>query len=192
MYSGSGFSDWEIGDVDVFIHEGTFHLFHLIIPNHDYIAHASSKDGILWKRERNALFVGHPGEWDDDMLWTMHISLYKDKFRMHYTGLQRKERGVVQKIGIAESSDLISWEKITDKNFPISSKGPYYEDLDNNPRSWLSFRDPFYYKHEDQEYLLICARNHKGPTSRRGCVALMQLEEDEWRFKTPILYPHGL
>ena len=48
-------------------------LFHLIIPNHDYIAHAVSKDGISWKRVKNALFVGDPGEWDDDMLWTMHV-----------------------------------------------------------------------------------------------------------------------
>ena len=32
MYSGSGFSNWEIGDVDVFIDEkGVHHLFHLII-----------------------------------------------------------------------------------------------------------------------------------------------------------------
>ena len=73
MYSGSGFSDWEIGDITVIIHEGIYHLFHLIIPNHDYIAHAVSADGISWKRVKNALFVGDPGEWDDDMLWTMHV-----------------------------------------------------------------------------------------------------------------------
>lgn len=189
MYSGSGFNDWEIGDVDVFIHEGTYHLFHLIIPNHDYIAHASSKDGIKWKREKNALFVGHPGEWDDDMLWTMHVSHYKDRFRMYYTGLQRKERGIVQKIGIAESEDLIAWEKVSDQNFPLSSEGPYYEDLNDNPRGWLSFRDPFYYQHNHEEYLLICARTSKGPISRRGCVALMKLEDDRWNLKSPILYP---
>ena len=47
MYSGGGFSKWEIGDIDVFIHNGKYHLFHLIIPNHDYIAHATSEDGIM-------------------------------------------------------------------------------------------------------------------------------------------------
>lgn len=99
MYSGSGYNDWEIGDVDVFIHNGVYHLFHLIIPNHDYIAHAISHDGISWKRTKNALFVGHPGEWDDDMLWTMHVSKNGDQFRMFYTGLQRRDRGVVQKLG---------------------------------------------------------------------------------------------
>ena len=50
MYSGSGFKDWEIGDVEVHLHNGIYHLFHLIIPNHDYIAHAVSKDGISWER----------------------------------------------------------------------------------------------------------------------------------------------
>ena len=84
MYSGSGFSKWEIGDIDVFIHDGKFHLFHLIIPNHDYIAHTTSDDGINWERNKNALFVGHPGEWDDDMLWTMHISKEDDLFTMYY------------------------------------------------------------------------------------------------------------
>jgi hypothetical protein len=38
MYSGSGFSEWEIGDLAVIIHNGIYRLFHLIIPNHDYIA----------------------------------------------------------------------------------------------------------------------------------------------------------
>ena len=82
MYSGSGFSDWEIGDITVIIHNGVYHLFHLIIPNHDYIAHAISSDGISWKRVNNAIFVGHPGEWDDDMLWTMHVVENKGIFEI--------------------------------------------------------------------------------------------------------------
>ena len=111
MYSGSGFNDWEIGDITVIIHHGVYHLFHLIIPNHDYIAHATSMDGISWKRVNNALFVGHPGEWDDDMLWTMHVVEVNDKFEMYYTGLQRKDRGITSRIGYAESTDLITWTK---------------------------------------------------------------------------------
>ena len=80
MYSGAGFSDWEIGDITVYIHNGEYHLFHLIIPNHDYIAHATSKDGLAWRRTKNAIFVGDPGEWDDDMLWTMHVFSNENKF----------------------------------------------------------------------------------------------------------------
>ena len=92
MYAGSGYNDWEIGDIDVVVNEGVYHLFHLIIPNHDYIAHAISYDGISWSRVKNALFVGDPGEWDDDMLWTMHVSKKGNQFLLFYTGLQRKDR----------------------------------------------------------------------------------------------------
>ncbi|RYF87210.1 MAG: glycosyl hydrolase family 32, partial [Chitinophagaceae bacterium] len=107
MYSGSGFSDWEIGDITVIIKDGVYHLFHLIIPNHDYIAHATSADGMSWKRVKNALFVGHPGEWDDDMLWTMHVVEEGNEFHMYYTGLQRRDRGIVSRIGFAKSKDLL-------------------------------------------------------------------------------------
>ena len=140
MYSGSGFKDWEIGDVEVHLHNGIYHLFHLIIPNHDYIAHAVSKDGISWERIDNAMFVGHPGEWDDDMLWTMDVTDLDDgTFEMFYTGLQLEDRGVNQRVGRAVSTDLINWEKTFPNDLPIESLAPHYEDLENNPRTWLSF-----------------------------------------------------
>ena len=46
MYTGHGFSDWGIGDVDVIKVGGTYHLFHLVLPHHAYIAHAVSDDGL--------------------------------------------------------------------------------------------------------------------------------------------------
>jgi beta-fructofuranosidase len=189
MYSGSGFSDWEIGDITVIIHKGVYHLFHLIIPNHDYIAHATSKDGISWKRVNNALFVGNPGEWDDDMLWTMHVCEVEGKFEMYYTGLQRKDRGVVSRVGFAQSNDLIDWEKNKKEIFPIESHGKYYESAESNPRKWLSFRDPFRFEHNGEVYLLICARSIAGPVSRRGCVGLVKITQDVVEHLPPLLYP---
>jgi beta-fructofuranosidase len=189
MYSGSGFSDWEIGDITVHIHEGVYHLFHLIIPNHDYIAHAVSTDGISWKRVNNALFVGEPGEWDDDMLWTMHVIETRDKFEMYYTGLQRRDRGVITRIGFAESADLIDWKKNRKNIFPIEPKGVYYETQHTNPRKWLSFRDPFWFQYNGEVYLLICARNITGPVSRRGCVGVVKITNDIVELQPPLLYP---
>lgn len=189
MYSGSGFSDWEIGDITVILHDGIFHLFHLIIPNHDYIAHAVSEDGVSWKRVNNALFVGDPGEWDDDMLWTMHVVEAGDKFEMYYTGLQRRDRGVISRIGLAESPDLIKWEKNGKNIFPIEPKGVYYEAPDTNPRKWLSFRDPFRFEHNGEIYLLVCARSISGPVSRRGCVGVVKITHDIVELMPPLLYP---
>lgn len=189
MYSGSGFSDWEIGDITVIIHKGIYHLFHLIIPNHDYIAHAVSGDGISWKRVKNALFVGHPGEWDDDMLWTMHVCEVNGKFEMYYTGLQRRDRGVVSKIGYAESPDLIEWEKKRKNIFPIGPKGIYYETFEANPRKWLSFRDPFRFEYNGDVYLLVDARAIGGPVSRRGCVGLVKITNDIVELHPPLVNP---
>ncbi|MFC0776308.1 glycosyl hydrolase family 32 [Terrimonas alba] len=189
MYSGSGFSDWEIGDITVIIHKGVYHLFHLIIPNHDYIAHAVSRDGMSWRRVNNALFVGHPGEWDDDMLWTMHVCEVNGKFEMYYTGLQRKDRGVVSRIGFAESENLLDWKKNTKNIFPIEPKGIYYETASSNPRTWLSFRDPFRFEHKGEVYLLMDARNIQGPVSRRGCVGLVKISNDIVELMPPLLSP---
>lgn len=189
MYSGSGFSDWEIGDITVIIHNGIYHLFHLIIPNHDYIAHAVSADGISWKRVKNALFVGDPGDWDDDMLWTMHVCEVGNKFEMYYTGLQRKDRGVISRIGFAQSDDLIEWQKNQKHIFPIEPKGIFYETATANPRTWLSFRDPFRFEHRGDVYLLLDARTIAGPISRRGCVGLIKITNDEVELMPPLLYP---
>ena len=189
MYSGSGFSDWEIGDITVIIHKGIYHLFHLIIPNHDYIAHAVSEDGISWKRVNNALFVGHPGEWDDDMLWTMHVVEKEGKFEMYYTGLERKDRGIISRIGLAESTNLIDWTKNLKNIFPIEPKGIFYETHKTNPRTWLSFRDPFYFEHNGDAYLLMATRTLTGPVSRRGCVGMVRITDNIVELIPPLLYP---
>ena len=115
MYAETDGSRKAIGDIDVLFHEGLYHLFHLVLPNHDFIAHAVSTDGINWRRVRNALFIGDPGSWDDLMLWTMHVSPdphQAGRWRMFYTGLTRRDRGRVQRIGLALSEDLFRWEKV--------------------------------------------------------------------------------
>ena len=189
MYSGAGFSDWEIGDITVYKHNDEYHLFHLIIPNHDYIAHAVSTDGLTWRRTKNAVFVGDPGEWDDDMLWTMHVFSSDGKFFMYYTGLQREHKGINSKIGLATSDDLVHWTKVQHEELPIEIKSGFYECLDENPRGWLSFRDPFYFKHNGDSYILFCGRKNYGPVSRRGCVGLLKIEDGKYIMQDSLIYP---
>lgn len=189
LYAGAGFSNWEIGDITVIKHNGEFHLFHLIIPNHDYIAHAVSKDGISWKRVKNALFVGDPGDWDDDMLWTMHVCYVNNRFEMYYTGLHRAHRGYTSRIGLAVSDDLYNWAKVENHIYPFGSKGPHYECDEDNPRTWLSFRDPYFLQHKGDDYFLVCARASYGPVSRRGCVGIVKLKDKKPEYLPPLHYP---
>lgn len=114
MFSETDGSRKTIGDVDVLFHDGLYHLFHLVLPNHDFIAHAVSTDALNWRRVNNALFIGDPGSWDDLMLWTMHVSPdphHTGRWRMFYTGLSRRDQGKFQRLGMATSDNLFHWQK---------------------------------------------------------------------------------
>ncbi|WP_428651071.1 glycosyl hydrolase [Roseibium sp.] len=195
MYASHGFLRSDIGDVDVVFHDGLFHLFHLVLPNHDFIAHAVSSDGMTWRRVKNALFVGDPGAWDDDMLWTMHVSADPDRpgeWRMFYTGLARSEYGRVQRVGVARSKDLYRWKRCNSGHYPLEIPSDYYESSIDEGRHWVSFRDPFFYHDEKtgERLLLSSARVKDGPIIRRGCVALArETTADEYRFEPPLHRP---
>ncbi|MCA9132837.1 MAG: glycosyl hydrolase [Planctomycetales bacterium] len=227
MFTETAGSRKAIGDVDVLYHEGLYHLFHLVLPNHDFIAHAVSTDGLNWRRVNNALFSGDPGSWDDLMLWTMHVSpdpLHEGHWRMFYTGLSRRDQGRYQRIGMAVSDDLYHWRKAAvhwqdgrgahdppavkravqqsrssqadDRHalydeqsyFPLEPDPQFYESSLEEPRGWVSFRDPYYVFDGERGWLLVAGRVHSGPLVRRGCVAVMQ-EQQPGEFKAyPALY----
>ena len=222
MYSETNDSRKTLGDVDVLYHDGIFHLFHLVLPNHDFIAHAVSSDGFSWRRVENALFIGHPGSWDDSMLWTMHVSPDPHgltKWRMFYTGLSRRDAGQKQRLGMAVSDDLYRWTKCPvnwvdrrsplpydlpgrpsqppfefdpDSDLPLQPPSKYYESETDQGRHWISWRDPFFYHDRGQGYLLCAGRVKEGPIVRRGCVAAMQ-EVSPGKFKAlPALHHPGL
>ncbi len=195
MYASHGFLRSDIGDVDVVYHDGLYHLFHLVLPNHDFIAHAVSSDGMSWRRVKNALFVGDPGAWDDDMLWTMHVTPDPDRdgwWRMFYTGLARVEYGRVQRVGVARSRDLYTWERDCDGAYPLEICGPHYEESVDEGRRWVSFRDPFFFHDPESgdRLVLAAARVKNGPIIRRGCVALAREgEPDRFTFGAPLHHP---
>ena len=195
MYASHGFLQSDIGDVDVIYHDGLYHLFHLVLPNHDFIAHAISKDGMTWRRVRNALFVGDPGAWDDDMLWTMHVTAdpeHEGSWRMFYTGLARSEYGRVQRVGCARSDDLYTWERCENGSYPLEISGEWYESSVDEGRNWVSFRDPFFYNDPatGERLLLSSARVKEGPVIRRGCVGVArEIAPDRFEFGPPLCHP---
>ncbi|MEM8737084.1 MAG: glycosyl hydrolase [Planctomycetota bacterium] len=195
MYASHGFLRSDIGDVDVLYHDGVFHLFHLVLPNHDFIAHAVSEDGLNWRRVKNALYVGEPGAWDDDMLWTMHVSAdpdQPDRWRMFYTGLSRREYGRIQRVGMAVSHDLIQWERVEGNGYPLEITGEHYESSVDEGRKWVSFRDPFFFQDpaSGRRMLLSSARVNRGPLIRRGCVGLAEeVEPGHFQFTAPLHQP---
>ncbi len=195
MYASHGFLRSDIGDVDVLYHDGVFHLFHLVLPNHDFIAHAVSNDGLSWRRVKNALYVGEPGAWDDDMLWTMHVSpdpYQPGRWRMFYTGLSRHEYGRVQRVGLATSTDLLNWNRVDGEGYPLEVSSSYYESSVDEGRRWVSFRDPFFYQDPEsgRRMLIASARVNTGPLVRRGCVCVAdEVSPGNFEFKPPLHQP---
>ncbi|MEM6459321.1 MAG: glycosyl hydrolase [Planctomycetota bacterium] len=195
MYASHGFLRSDIGDVDVLYHDGRFHLFHLVLPNHDFIAHAVSDDGLSWSRVKNAMFVGEPGSWDDDMLWTMHVSPDPERdgrWRMFYTGLSRREYGRVQRVGVATSGDLLNWEKVEGNGYPLEVEGGHYEADVDACRKWVSFRDPYFFVDPatGKRWLLAACRVDRGPMIRRGCVGLAEeVLPGHFEFREPLHHP---
>jgi beta-fructofuranosidase len=217
MYDDAVYGRKTMGDVDVVYHEGLYHLFHLVVPSHDFIAHAVSRDGVNWHRVENALFIGHPGSWDDHMLWTMDVEAdprQPGHWRMFYTGIGRADGGRIQRIGCATSSDLYLWEKSGDRYPDVSARGgthlcgalegahdphspypleaapPHYESTLEDGRGWISFRDPFYYHEDGIGRLLVSARINSGPVIRRGCIAVFCEQEDgSFELRPPLHHP---
>ncbi|MBW4709041.1 hypothetical protein KX928_14720 [Roseobacter sp. YSTF-M11] len=195
MYASHGFLQSDIGDVDVVYADGLYHLFHLVLPNHDFIAHAVSKDGMTWRRVTNALFVGEPGAWDDDMLWTMHVTPDPERegaWRMFYTGLSRGEYGRVQRVGMARSDDLFTWTRCENGSYPLEISGQWYESSIDEGRKWVSFRDPFFFTDPatGERLLLASGRVKQGPVIRRGCVAVAkETAPDTFEFGPPFYFP---
>ena len=219
MYQENVGSRKTIGDIDIVFHEGQYHIFHLVLPNHDFIAHAVSDDGFSWSRVENAVFIGEPGSWDDSMLWTMHVTpdpWRPGRWRMFYTGIAQHDDGLEQRVGLAYSDDLFDWRKgptnwiskcklcrlrpkeptshtgmwDADSHFPIEATGPHYEDSLEQGRHWVSWRDPFYFHDGEQGRLLVNGRVPDGPVVRRGCVAqLLETGPGEFEAAPPLLHP---
>ena len=141
----------------------------------------------------NALFISDPGGWDDDMLWTMSVSPdpHRDGgWRMFYTGLSMADRGRVQRIGLARSDDLFTWEKDATGAFPLELGAAPYEHSLEQGRHWVSFRDPYYARIDGTGYLLAAARVDHGPVIRRGAVALFEeTAPDRFEPRQPLFHP---
>jgi hypothetical protein len=87
------------------------------------IGYAVSPDGITWTRvpgplTDGAVFAGSgiPGRFDEFGVSTMYVIRYGNVFRMYYTGFSA--RGVIDSIGLAESTDGINWTRV---NGPFSN-----------------------------------------------------------------------
>jgi len=129
-----------------------YHLFHLQAPrslpdprDRHWVAsvgHAVSCDLVDWEPRSNAFEHGPSGSWDDKAIWTGSIFDHDGTYHFFYTALSHAEEGHQQRIGLATSTDLETWERHPAN--PILEADPrYYRKLDPAPWDWEACRDPW-------------------------------------------------
>ena len=153
------------------------------------IGHAISRDARHWSVVEDAIRPGASGAWDDLATWTGSVLEHDGLWHMLYTGINRSERGLIQRIGLAVSSDLFRWHKHP-ANPVIEADASWYELLDLDRWRDQSWRDPWLYTANGQIRALITARSNQGPPDGAGVIGQAQsFNLVDWKVLPPITEP---
>jgi beta-fructofuranosidase len=178
-----------------------YHLFYLQasrdLPEeklrhwHVSIGHAVSQDLRNWQVLPNALRPAPAAEdvWDNYSTWTGSVFGHDGSWYLFYTGVNRREKGLIQRIGLATSTDLITWIKHP-ANPVLIADPQWYETLD--PEMWhdQAWRDPWIFELDGRFHALITARSNKGHKSARGVIGHAWSDDlVNWQVGPPIAAP---
>jgi beta-fructofuranosidase len=136
------------------------------------IGHAVSADLRSWHLVADALVPADGPRWDDLATWTGSVVSGPDgRWYLFYTGVSRAEQGLVQRIGLATSDDLLVWRRCGTQAL-LEADPQWYETLDLTHWYEQAWRDPWVYADPsgDGWHMLITARSKSGPSSHRGVV----------------------
>jgi len=160
---------------------------------HASIGHAVSDDLVAWTVLPDALSRGEPGRWDDVATWTGSVIESGGTWFMLYTGLSSESEGLIQRIGLATSTDLNRWERYGES--PLIEADPrWYELLGDSTWHDQAWRDPWVFADPDGNgyHALICARSRNGPVDARGVIGhAVSPDLLEWEVRPPLVSPSG-
>ena len=180
---------------------GKHHLFHLKAPrslldpqlrhSNPRIGHAVSTDWRNWDILPDALAPTTTSEsWDDLTTWTGSVVRGPDRYHLFYTGGSRAQGYMVQRIGRADSDDLIHWERFGDQPL-VTADSRWYESVDGCTGHEQHWRDPWVYADPSGNgwHMLITARL-PGSERGRGVVAhATSTDLTVWTVQPPLTKP---
>ena len=178
-----------------------YHLFYLKAPRalgdpelrhwNVCIGHSVSQDLIDWHTLPDAIqpAAQDSDAWDNYTTWTGCVVQHEDLWYLFYTGTCRAEKGLIQRIGLATSPDLIRWEKHP-ANPLIEADPRWYEQLDRQLWHDQAWRDPWVFQHEGIFHALITGRANDGPRDQRGVIAHARSTDlIRWEVLPPLAQP---
>ena len=120
-----------------------FHQFFLKAPRahgdpderhrHATVGHAVSRDLTDWVEVADALTPSPGPAFDDLAIWTGSVVRDGTGWRMFYTGIDRADRGRVQRIGAAVSGDLLTWTRVSSEPSPPGSASTHGSRQNSSP-----------------------------------------------------------
>jgi beta-fructofuranosidase len=155
------------------------------------IGHAVSSDLRRWRVLPDALHPGPSGSWDDLATWTGSVIEQDGRWHMLYTGINRSERGLIQRIGLAISTDLTHWAKHP-ANPVLEADGRWYELLARERWRDQSWRDPWLFVDplDGRFRVLITARSREGAVDGAGVLAHARSSDlVHWEVLPPLTPP---
>jgi beta-fructofuranosidase len=158
------------------------------------IGHAVSDDLVAWDDLGIALGPRDDG-WDDLALWTGSVARGDDgRWRMYYSAITTAGYGMRdQRIGLAESDDLLEWRRIGDR--PLLDPDPgRYRTIPEDARFSETWRDPFVFPDPggDGWHMLISARAPDAPRNADGVLAAARSGDMvTWELGPPVTEPAG-
>jgi beta-fructofuranosidase len=132
------------------------------------VGHAVSADLRNWTVLPDALGRGAPGSFDDMATWTGSVLALDGRWLMFYTGVSTRDAGLVQRIGVAASTDLVTWTRL---GFgPLEADARWYEKP--GPPAEEAWRDPWVFWDDPTQrfHMLVTARSRAGAVDGRGVI----------------------
>lgn len=153
------------------------------------IGHAVSDDARNWTLMPDALVHSDGPAFDDQATWTGSMVVKPDgTLRLFYTGISRAERGAVQRIGWADSTDGVTFERTCPE--PLEADGRWYDKWHPGHPWDEPWRDPFVFEHEGRWHMLVTARARGIDRLHAGVIGHAVSDDlDHWEVQEPLSGP---
>lgn len=184
--------------------EGRHHLMFLQAPRslgdpelrhvNARVGHAVSDDYRNWDILPDVLDPSPEPAWDDGAIWTGSVMRGPSgTYHFFYTACSRADTYLIQRIGRADSTDLITWTRASDR--PLLEVDPQWYEV-HRPSLWhdQAWRDPWVFAdpNGDGWHMLLTARSKSGPKFSRGVVGhALSADLDRWVAQPPLSAPGG-
>ena len=153
------------------------------------VGHAVSRDLRTWKMLPDALHPGPAGAWDDRAIWTGSVVEHEGCWYLFYTGTSLGEQGRIQRVGLAISDDLVTWEK-HGTGPVIQADDRWYELYGTSSWPEQAWRDPWIVRVDDTFHALVTARSNEGPDDERGVIGhAISTDLLSWEVQPPLTEP---